>query len=91
MNAILDYLAASAAEVDFEELAAATGAREPLRRLTGRGLASVREVTSSPSAPSSRSPARPCLPPRLGGHLDTERGAETCATKMRSVAAELYP
>jgi primosomal protein N' (replication factor Y) len=44
LNAILDYLAAAGAEVDFEELAAAIpGARPPLRRLTLRGLCAVRE------------------------------------------------
>ncbi len=52
MNAILDYLAAAAAEVDFEELATAIpGAREPLRRLMGRGLAALREVPIVPERP----------------------------------------
>jgi primosomal protein N' (replication factor Y) len=52
MNAILDYLATAGAAVDFEELAAAIpGAREPLRRLIGRGLAALREVPIEPERP----------------------------------------
>ncbi|HEY3450568.1 MAG TPA: primosomal protein N' [Myxococcales bacterium] len=52
MNALLDYLEAAGGEVDFEELAAAIpGARDPLKRLLGKGLVAVREEPIVPERP----------------------------------------
>jgi primosomal protein N' (replication factor Y) len=52
MNAVLDYLDTAAGEVDIEELAAAIpGVRDPLKRLLGHGLCSVREEAIVPDRP----------------------------------------
>ncbi|MBI5545045.1 MAG: primosomal protein N' [Deltaproteobacteria bacterium] len=52
MNAVLDYLATAPGEVDLEELATAIpGVRDPLKRLVGKGLCSLREVPLVPDRP----------------------------------------
>ncbi len=64
MNAVLDYLAAAAAEVDLEELSTAIpGCRDPLKRLLAKGLCAIREEAVIPERPELALAGKPIPEP----------------------------